>query len=126
MGLKGEKMKIKYLSSILIILVLCTCSTVNVKKSSALTNRAEELETIIKSNKPLTPSQKMIMKHTAKELRETDKTIKQQEKELDKTEKKLISESKLAGSGQLIYVLIGLAGLGIIGFIVYKIKSFLS
>ncbi len=112
---------ILFLSIFFVISFNCHSPSV---QQSAFNNRADELK-IISKNKNLSNDQRMIIQHASDELRNAGKIIKQQDKEIDKKEAKLIKKSNLAGAGKLIYVILGIIGLGIIAFIIYKIKSFI-
>mgnify|MGYP001312384846 CR=1 FL=1 len=101
-----------------ILLFIVGCSTVQYKSEYSQT--ASELEQELK-NDNLTPVQKVIIKHAITELKQAQKT----DKENTVLNDRLISESKKSGAGTFAYGLLLVCGLGIIAFIIVKIKYFL-
>ena len=103
----------------LIFLIFYTgCSTVQYKSEYSQT--AAELEQELK-NDNLTPVQKVIIRHAITELKQAEKTDKKNEQ----LQNQVVSKSEKAGAGTIIYWLLGVCGLGIVAFIIVKVKSFL-
>lgn len=100
----------------MIILLIAGCSSVQYKTEYDQT--AKELEQELKKDN-LTPEQKIIIRHAIIELTQAKKI----DKENDVLKDQLVSESKKSGAGNFAYWLIGLLALGIIAYIITKIKS---
>ena len=96
----------------LISAVFYTCS-MPVKTSGNLS--AKELEDMSKADN-LTPEQKVILKHAAVNLQQAEK----ESKEIEKLQKQIVSESKLAGAGRMIYTIIGAAVFAVLAMFVFK------
>jgi len=106
---------------IIILMVLFVgCSTVQYKNESYDQTRSE-IEDIIKHDTNLTDAQKIVLKHAAADL----KTAQAQSKENAKLTTEIIKTSKSAGAGNLVYVMLGIIGAGIVAFIVSKIVKFI-
>ena len=101
-----------------LLLFLAGCSTVQYKSEYSQT--ASELEQELKNNN-LTPVQKVIIRHAITELKQAQKT----DKENKELQNNLISESKKSGAGTFAYGLLVVGAMGIIAFIIAKIKSIL-
>ena len=99
---------------ILILLFGLACGSVTTK--SEFKQTAGEIQDILKSDKNLTPVQRVILKHALVNLQDADK----QSKEKEKLQDKLVSTSKDAGAGRIMYILCGVLALGIVAFVVSK------
>lgn len=101
-----------------LLLFVAGCSTVQYKNDYQQT--AAELEQELK-NDNLTPVQKVIIRHAITGLQQAQKT----DKENRELRNNLISESKKSGAGTFAYGLLLVGIMGIIAFIIAKIKSIL-
>lgn len=101
-----------------LLLFVAGCSTVQYKNDYQQT--AAELEQELK-NDNLTPAQKVIIKHAITELKQAQNT----DKKNDELQKQIVSDSKKSGAGTFAYILLLVCGIGIITFIIAKVKSFL-
>lgn len=107
-----------FLICIIFTIFYTGCSTVQYKSEYSQT--AAELEQELK-NDNLTPVQKVIIRHAITELKQAQKT----DKENTVLNDRLISESKKSGAGTFAYGLLLVCGIGILAFIIAKIKSIL-
>ena len=96
---------------VLIILTVTGCMTTSGIKTAEYKQTASEIEDIVKRDTNLTPMQKVVLKHAIVNLREAEK----KDQEVIQLQKQVVSESKLAGAGKMVYVLIG--------FIIFLIVS---
>ena len=108
----------KNLIWIMVIIGLIGCSAASVKKSE-FEQTGQELKDILKKDKNLTEAQKIVIKHAITNLKDASKT----NKENADLQKKVISTAKDAGAGRMIYIILGVVGLGIIAFVVAKVMK---
>lgn len=99
---------------ILILLFGVACGSVITK--SEFKQTAGEIQDILKSDKNLTPEQKVILRHAVVNLQDADR----QSREKEKLQDKLVSTSKDAGAGRMMYVLCAVLALGIVAFVISK------
>ena len=91
------------------LLFIASCSTLPVAPvTTSYKQSAKELKDIIKVDKTLSPVAKIVIKHAINDLENADKL----QKDAENLEKKVISDSKEAGAGKLVYTLI-YGGIGV-------------
>jgi len=96
---------------ILLLALIVKCTTTQYKSEYQQTST--EIDNILQHDQNLTPSQKVVLNHAKIEL----KTAQTQDKQIFQLQKKVISESKMAGAGTLVYWLIGLGAVLAVAYV---------
>ena len=98
-------------------MLMIGCSTTQYKSDYDYT--ADQLDR--QAEKETDPVKKELNKRAAMQLRAADKIQEQN----SKLQEQVISKSEKAGAGNLVYWILGVCSLGIIAYIIAKIKSML-